>query len=142
VIKIRLNVTTFGAMYFARGKQPIGMAFHAEVSLMLGVEVSWQTPEQQRDAIMYVPPAATWILIAGEKIHALCKVDHERRDGAPGCTRYYDEWLWGKGRGYSLERWALWKKRFHEISATQGLKDSIRIIAAKAAFKIGEIEIS
>lgn len=33
-----LNATTFGAMYLARGKQLIGMLFHAEISLMQGIE--------------------------------------------------------------------------------------------------------
>jgi hypothetical protein len=89
---------------------------------------------------MCVPPAATWILIAGEKIHALCKVDHECRDGAPGSPVITTRVALGKGQGYSLERWKLWKKRFYEIAATEELKDSIRDIAAKAASKIEEIE--
>jgi len=97
-----LNATTFGAMYLARGKKPIGMPFHAEVSLMQGVEVPCQTPEQHRRAAMYVPPAATWVLLAGESIHELCKSDYNRKDGAPGSTPEGDEWRWGKGRGYSL----------------------------------------
>lgn len=55
-----LNATTFGAMYLARGKQLRGMLFHAEISLMQGIEVHCQTPDQQqRLPAMYVPPAAT-----------------------------------------------------------------------------------
>lgn len=132
-----LNATTFGAMYLARGKQPIGMPFHAEVSLMQGIEVPCQTPEQQRQAAMYVPPAATWILLAGERIYELCKNDHDRKDSDPGLG---DEWLWGKGRGYSLGRWAFWKKRFGEIATTQGLKDDVKDIAARAASEMEKIE--
>ena len=87
-----------------------------------------------------MPPAATWILIAGEKIHALCKVDHDRKDGAPGVTPYHDEWLWGKGRGYGLDRWAFWKRRFEEIGKTEGLGEGVRHVAAKAAKRMGEVD--
>lgn len=135
-----LNATTFGALYLARGKQPVGMLFHAEISLMQGIEVPYETPDQQRRAAMYVPSAATWILLAGEKMHELCKSDYDRKDGAKGPTPYGDEWLWGKGRGYSLGRWALWKKRFGEITMTQGLQDDVKDLAARAASKMGEIE--
>ena len=128
-----LNATTFSAMYLAHGRQSIGMPSQAEVSLMQGIEGTFQTLEQQRRAVMYVPPAATWILLAGESIYELCRMDHDRMDGGPGAPLYGDEWLWGKGRGYSLGRWAFWKKRFSEIATTQGLKDDVKHIAARAA---------
>lgn len=114
------------------------MTFHAEVSLMHGIEVPYQTPDQQRCSKMYVPLAATWMLHAGEKIYQLCKSDYDRKDGAPGSIG--DEWLWSKGRGYSLERWALWKKRFGEIAMTDGLQDGVKEFAARASSEMGQIE--
>ena len=135
-----LNAITFGAIYLAIGRQSIGMPFHAENSLIQGIEVPCQTLAQQRRAEMYVPPAATWVLLAGERIYELCKVDHERKDGVPGSTPDNEEWLWGKGTGYSLGRWAFWKNRFSEIETTQKLKDSVKDIAARAAFEMGKIE--
>lgn len=134
-----LNATTFGAMYLARGKQPVGMLVHAEISLMQGIEVHCQTSDQHRRAAMYVPPAATWILLAGERIYEFCKSDSNRKDGAPGLTPDGDEWLWGKGRGYSLGRWELWKKRFGEI-ATMQLPDGVKDLAARASSEMGQIE--
>lgn len=134
-----LNATTFGAMYFARGKQLIGMLFHAEISLMQGIEDPCQTPDQQQLAAMYVPPAATLILLAGERIYEHCKSDFNRMDGAPGLIPD-DEWLWGKGRSYCLGRWAFWKKRFGEIATTQGLLDSVKDLAARAVSEMGKIE--
>lgn len=136
-----LNVTTFGAVYLALGRQSIGMPFHAEVSLMQGIEVPCQTLEQHRRAAMYVPPAATWGLLAGPSIYELCKINHDRRDGAPGSTPDGDERLWGQGRGYSLGRWAFWKKRFGEIATTKEWKDSVRTIAARAASKMEEMGV-
>lgn len=88
-----LNATTSGATYLVNGKQDIGMAFHAEISLMQGIEVPRQTPEQQRRALMSVPPASTWVLIAGKSIYELCNLDHNRQDGTPGSTPIGDDWL-------------------------------------------------
>ena len=89
---------------------------------------------------MDVPLAATWVLLAGHRIYELCKTDHDRKDGAPGSVHYDNEWLWGKGRGYSLDRWAFWKKRFNEISRTQGCDDKVKDIAAKAASEMEKVE--
>lgn len=131
-----LNATTFGAMYLARGNKSLGMPFHAEVSLKQGIEVHCQTPGQQGYAAMYVPPAATWILFAGEKIYELCKSDYNRKDYAPGSTLD----LWGKGWGYSLGRWMLWKERFGEIMMTQGLQNGVKDLAARANSEMVKIE--
>jgi len=121
-----ISVTTFGALYLAHGLQPIGMSFHAEVSFMEGIEVPYGTPEQQRRAPTNVPPAATWILLAGEKIYELCKSNLDRKDD--------------KGRGYTLARWALWKKRFGEIANTEQLNGSVKHIAARAFSEMKRIE--
>ena len=135
-----INATTFGAIYLARGRQPVGMSFHAEVSLMQGIEVPYQTREQQRCAAVYVPPAATWVLLAGEKIYELCKADHDRKDSDPASNLGSDQWLWAKSRGYSLGRWAFWKKRFGDIAATSELKDGVKEIAERAASRMESID--
>lgn len=134
-----LNATTFGAMCLARGNQVIGMLFHAKVSLGEVIEVACQTPDQQRLAAMYVPPATTWILLAGERLYEVCKSDLNREDGAIGYVPL-DVWLWGKGQGYSLEWWAFWKKGFGEIATTQGLLDGVKDLAARAVSEMDKIE--
>ncbi len=120
---ILMNVVTFGAMYLSYGYKDIGMASHAEASFMDGVEVPYETLEEQRRAETVVPPAATWIFLAGDKIYELCKLG--KLD---------------KGRGFSLGRWAIWKRRFSEIAANERLMRSVTLIAARAAFKMGKIE--
>ena len=107
---------------------------------MQGIEVPCQTHEQQRRALIFVPPAATWVLIAGKNTYELCKVILNRQDGAPGSTPDNNEWLWGKGRGYSLGRWRLWKTRFSEIATAQGLKDSVKKIVARASSEVDRFE--
>ncbi|KAM0805367.1 hypothetical protein BDR22DRAFT_817322 [Usnea florida] len=134
-----LNATIFGATYLTRGKIDVGMSFFAEVSLMQGIEVHCQSFKQQRRAVMYVPPASTWILVAGETIYELCKADYDFLNNGPGATPDNDEWLWGKSRGYSLGRWSFWKMRFGEIAMTEGLKDDLKEIAARAAFEMNKL---
>ena len=134
------NATNFGAKYLAEGRQPIGMSSHAEISLMQGIEVPCQTLEQKQRALLYVPLAATWMIIGGEKIYALCQYDQDRKDDAPGSTGAGDEWLWGKGRGYSMERWTFWRKRFTELVNTPGLKDDVRGFVEKAVVEMAQIE--
>ena len=118
-----MNVITFSALYLTHGQKDIGMSFHAEMSLMEAIEVPYQTPEQQRRAVTVVPPAATWILLAGGKIYELCKSGKD-----------------DKRRGYSMGRWALWKEKFGEIATNQELGDDVRNIASKAVSEMERIE--
>ena len=96
---------------------------------MDGVEESYDTLEQRRRAYTVVPPAATWVLIAGEKIYELCKSNHNR-----------NELLGQYGRGYSLGRWSVWKKRFGLIAATEGLGVGVCEIAQQAAGTMESID--
>ena len=118
-----LNVTTFSALYLVHGQGVINMAFHAEVSLMEGIEASYHTNEEQRRAATVVPPAATWILVAGNEIYQLCKNGQGE-----------------KGRGFSLERWEVWRTKFKEIAANEGLGVDVRDVAAKAALIMERIQ--
>ncbi len=115
-----LNATTFGAMYLARGKQPIGMLFHAEISLMQAIEVPCQTHDQQRLTAMYVPSAATWILFAGVRIYELCKSEFNHEDDALGFGFTPQEWLWGKSRAYNLGRWAFGRRDLVKLRRRRG----------------------
>ena len=90
---------------------------------MEGVQEPYQTREQQRRAPTNVPPAATWILLAGKKIYELCKNGKD-----------------DKGRDFSLARWALWKEKFGEIAANEELDDSVRSIAEKASAEMESLE--
>ena len=115
------------------------MTWHAEASFVSGVEVPYQTPDQQREAEIYVPPAATWILLAGEKIHELCKSDYNRQERGRS-SGAMASWLWCGDRGYSLGRWEYWKQRFGEIAMTQGFQDGVKDFAGRALSKMGMIE--
>ncbi|KAL8671695.1 MAG: hypothetical protein Q9168_003817, partial [Polycauliona sp. 1 TL-2023] len=122
--KMLLDVTTFGALFFHYGEVDLGMSFHADVSLEEGIEQEPpQTPEQLRYARTDVPPAATWILIAGQDIYDLCKSREVVR-----------------GRQYDLGRWAFWKTRFRAIAVNEGLTDDVKGYARRAVSRMTEIE--
>lgn len=122
-----LNATTFAAVYLARSKDSVGTLSYAINSFRAGVKVPYQTSDQYWDAAVYVPPAVTWIILAGKRIYELCKSDLNREDGTLRNVA-------------SLEQWAFWKKRFGKIAMTQVLQDKINDLAWRAAFKMSEIE--
>ncbi len=124
-------------MYLSRVPNMTGMSLYAETCLSEAVEGPYETPEPRYRAAMYVPPAATWILLAGETLYQFCKDDYKRKDGAPGDGR---DWLLWNGRGFSLKRWAFWKKRFYDVAATEELDSSVRDYARRAADHMGRIE--
>ena len=101
----------------------MGMSFHAEVSLMDGIEESYTNPAQARRAAALLPPAVTWIMLAGQQIYNLCrtgKLDH--------------------GRGFSLDRWADWKQDFRTATSTSQIAFNLRMEAVSAVSKMEDIE--
>jgi hypothetical protein len=103
-----LNMTLFAATYFVRGGK---MGYFAEIGLKLGLEQDLTDPDNQERTRMFVPPAATWILIAGRKIYQFCvdKFNHsDPKTTASGNLRY---------QGYCLARWSCWKQAFNNIAS-------------------------
>ena len=90
------------------------MAWHAEVSFSVALDDPHDTPEQQYWTELLVPAAATWFIQAATKFADMCRDSNGVR-------------------GYSLERWAFWKRRFLEIATHEDLMISIRSVASRAA---------
>lgn len=141
-----LNATSFAATCLSRVPTMTGMSFHAECCLGQALEGPYETPEPQYHGAMYVPSAATWILLAGERLYRLCKDDYQRRDStsAGGGERLSGNGgggrLSGNGSGFTLKRWAFWKQRFHDITATAEFDSSVRNYAKRAADEMKRIE--
>ena len=90
---------------------------------------------------MDVSLSAIWVLLAGESIYELCKIDHNRKDGGFGSTSNSDGWLRGQGRDYSLGLRTFWKKRLGEFATTKALTESLRDIAVRATSEMGESRV-
>jgi len=131
-----LKVTTFGATMMARAKYDMGMSFHAISAMVEGVERPYDAKrEVQHEWSMHLPPAATWVLIAGEKLYELCFSDVVPRYANTHATKL----KWG-GRAFCAERWALWKQQFQTLASTWEIDEPCRVFAARAAQKMGELE--
>ncbi|KAE8381114.1 hypothetical protein BDV26DRAFT_289817 [Aspergillus bertholletiae] len=130
-----LNATSFSAAYLNRVPHVTSWSSYSEDCLMQALEGPYETPEPRARAAMYVPPAATWILLAGDRIYSLCKNEYGRSEITSGGDQF-----WWRGRGFSLQRWAFWKQRFGEIAAAEGLDDHVLGYARKAIAEIERIE--
>lgn len=120
-VAAEVNYATFGAYYLCQGKKDLSMAWQAEVSFSVALDDPHDTPEQQYWAELLVPAAATWFIQAATKFYDMC------RDSSGV-------------RGYSLERWAFWKRRFLEIATHQDLMISIRNVASRAASEMDKVD--
>lgn len=122
-----LNATSFAAKLLSRVPEMKDVAFHAEVCLSEALEGPYETPSPKARAAMYIPPVATWMSLAGEKIYGLCKENYKRTDDSVNG----DDLVW-KGTGFSLQRWDVWKQRLTELSQNPTLEESLRIKARSA----------
>ena len=118
------------------------MRTQARWSLMYALEIATDSPGQIRRTEIYVPPAARWILITGRNLYEYCKssLDYEgeavvqRWMGGP---EHGSQLLFMGRDGFSIERWAFWKKR---IRGLEGATDGVKNLAVQAAEMMVEIE--
>ncbi|KAM0803716.1 hypothetical protein BDR22DRAFT_839698 [Usnea florida] len=146
-----LRGSIFGALYLRKldpdgpPQDLVSMRKQALWSLMDALEVATESPGQIRRTEIYVPPAARWILIAGLNLYEYCRsnLDYEgetvnqRWIGGP---EYGSQCLFTGRDGFSVERWAFWKRRFEDIRGLQRVIDGVKNLAAEAAEMMAEIE--
>ncbi|KAF2116653.1 hypothetical protein BDV96DRAFT_572606 [Lophiotrema nucula] len=94
------------------------------------------TAFQKYDA--YVPAASMWIFGVGEALyeHEADLTPTSPNQGNPGKGGKFWE---GKAE-ISKARWALWKKRFHEVTKLEGIRDETRQLAEEAYSLMGNID--
>ena len=98
------------------------MAWRAEVSIRAALDEPHETPEQKYWAAYFVPVAATWLIQAATKIYDMC----QDSNGV---------------EGYSLRRWAFWKRRLLEVANNEHLLTiSIRNMASRAACEMDKLD--
>jgi hypothetical protein len=85
-----------------------------------------------------VPAAAVFVFAVGKEVYAREEDLTETRPnyGNPGKGGK----LWTGKPEFSKERWALWKKRFGEVSELEELSEEVRAIAKEAAEAMDRIE--
>jgi hypothetical protein len=107
-----LNITIFAANLMLRADRRPNVSFPASIAMNDGVDKPYDDTRELKDEWrMYVPPAATWILIAGSKIRELCFMDALPEEDNGHTARLQ----WG-GRTYCPGRWMFWKQRFQQLA--------------------------
>lgn len=103
----------------------------ATICLEDGLEKPYEDPKQWR---AYLKPAATWILIAGQKIRQLCFQD------IPAAYRDHATFhQWGD-KTFCPERWDYWRKQFWKASRTIELETDYRDIAEQAMKEMDRLD--
>lgn len=92
---------------------------------------------------MYVPAASQWILKAGATVERFCR-ERANNDGEMGVKRWIGgddggDSMWDGEEGFSVERWAFWKKRFGEMGRLEGAERVVRRSAVEAEEEMGRI---
>jgi hypothetical protein len=124
----RLNITIFAANLMARTKAKPNVSFVASIAMEEGIDMPYDdTRELKAEWRMYVPPAATWILIAGSKMRELSFMDQLPEDDNQHSVRS----RWG-GRTYCQERWAFWKQQFQHLAGNTAIDAHCRGYAKQA----------
>lgn len=126
-----LNATLFAATCLRRVSSMVDLSRYAEACLQEAVEHSGAISRPREHAAMFGPPAAAWILIAGERIYQLCKENYKRENVANGIEH----------GGFSLERWAYWKQKFFEMAESEEMEDNARDYARKTGEAMGAVEV-
>lgn len=127
-----MNVVTFGARYLSRLERrvPLGMPFHASINLHEAFENPYTIYTEHTHncevqcAEVLVPPAATWLLLAGEEIYELCKINAKS----------------GSIYGFTLNGWGVWKNKLLHLRASVELDSSVCEIASRAAIAMSTID--
>ncbi|KAI4740849.1 hypothetical protein E4T50_08735 [Aureobasidium sp. EXF-12298] len=115
-----LNITVFAATLMVRSDASIAM----EMGVDRPYDNTRELPEEWR---MYIPPAATWILIAGSKIRGLCFTDELPETANQHSIRC----RWG-GRTFCSRRWDFWKRRFQQLAEDTAISDRCQGYAKQA----------
>jgi len=82
-----------------------------------------------------VPLAGIWILLCGNVIFAHC-----RNPGTPLAGFKDAGKNWKGANGFSIERWAFWKKRFGEIKGHDQASEKTKELAAEGEGVMNRIE--
>jgi hypothetical protein len=136
-IKQWINANAFAARLTATGRKVLGFQLFGLWTLRDALEEPFNEPDQYHDPVAEIPAAAMWMDILGSSIsHWTTEYPSGPREGAPGKGGE----LWNGKHGFCKERWALWRRRFRELSTTPEVNDEVKEVAARATNRMAEVE--
>jgi hypothetical protein len=120
-----------------RANEKPKVSFPASIAMEEGLDKPYdETREAEEEWRMYLPPAATWILIAGSKLRELSFMDQLPEDDNQHSVRS----RWG-GRTYCPERWMFWKQRFQQLAEDTTIDVQCRKYAKQACDAMNDLDV-
>ncbi|KAK5703918.1 hypothetical protein LTR97_002931 [Elasticomyces elasticus] len=133
-----LNVNKFCALLMLTDVPRFDYQMFALWTMRQALETPMEQATFRHCPEVYVPAAASWILLLGSRIyHWDTEFEHGPTIGAPG----RGDALWPGKHGFCEERWTLWRIRFDEFASMgPGIGEEVKLSASKAAMRMREIE--
>lgn len=127
-----LNATHFAAKLFNDPSFRDGMGYHADRALREGLEKAYdiETREVERAWRMYIPPAVTWVMTAGDILFNLSLDNNTAKNESSGHSI----------ERFNPERWISWRNRFRAMAERSDIEDDIRGMATRAADEMEKLE--
>lgn len=132
-----LNVTTFAATLLTRDLD-MGMAFYAVNDMVQVTEYPYDSEERRQEGVLFLPCAATWIFVSGERLYQYCS---GQRD-SPSFAKVQPGPLWNGDKSGCFERWKFWKQRFQKLATSTAINATGQDLAARAAARMTAIDES
>jgi hypothetical protein len=125
-----LNATRFAATTVTEGDAVYGLLRQAAEMLKDGVDDPYDdTRAYSREWKVLLPPAATWLIIAGEVIYKSCIRGEDERSA----RKFEDGYL-------RKDRWENWRAQLRVLAIREDLDDECRGFAAHAVERMAQIE--
>lgn len=126
-------------MVLEDGQVAFGLPSEADVFLKKGIEQPYDNASRinPREWQVLLPPAATWLSIAGNTIYKICRSDDIEEVGTRNMK--YDRWG-RRRRVWSKQLWDQWKARLQSLARDQKIDIWCRGFATEAARKMADIE--
>jgi hypothetical protein len=127
-----LNATRFAALSVLRDDTPHLSLRQAAIMLQDGADKPYNDENRShpREWKVLLPPAATWLIIAGELIYKSCL----RGEAERSTYRFFED------RYLRKDRWEHWRTQLRALATRDDLDDDCRGIAAHAVERMAQIE--
>lgn len=128
-------------MILEGGQAAFGMPSQADFFLGMGVEQAYNKPSRidfrESQWQVLLPPAASWLLIAGKTDFSICLSDEI--GNAERNSMKSDRWG-GRRKVWSRNLWWHWKAQLQKLAVDCNVNAECRCHAARAVEKMTEVE--
>lgn len=139
IIRSFINLNTFVALLNKTGKPNFNFSIFALWTMRAALESPVHETRAEQPVHAWIPAAAEWVRVMGAQMY---QWDREYKSGSIHGAPGRGGPLWDGKHGFCKERWALWRRRFDELAASEEseLDEETRAIARQAATQMAQVE--